>query len=344
MEDAAVVEYFVAVGDKVQTGDALFEIETDKAAVEVESPADGFVRYILAEPGRTIAVGQPVLILADKDEKIPQSFVDSARPKYIIISEKETAADASVDYSAGPAVQTPSPPEKIKLGSVIALSKAQKITAQRMLASKHTAPCFYLTVTSDVTGLGRLLDKLSEKSSDKISYSDFIIKSAAAALLKFPFMAGRLVEDKIKLPGTINIGFAVSVGDDVVVPVIKNVQQMDIVQISRSRKKLIEKAQDGKLTVSDLEDGCFTVSNLGPFGVESFIPIVIPGQCSILGVGSVVESCIPDNGGVAVAKLMSLTLSVDHRIANGAYASGFLDFLRKTLEEAPNCEERTHSV
>jgi pyruvate dehydrogenase E2 component (dihydrolipoamide acetyltransferase) len=96
---------------------------------------------------------------------------------------------------------------------------------------------------------------------------------------------------------------------------------------------LIEKAHNNKLLLTELEGACITVSNLGAFGVDSFIPIVIPGQCSVLGVGQITDTCVPDNGDIAVRKLMNLTLSVDHRVANGTYAAQFLDFVRKLLED-----------
>jgi len=90
------------------------------------------------------------------------------------------------------------------------------------------------------------------------------------------------------------------------------------------------------LTPADLEGGCITISNLGAFGVESFIPIVVPGQCSIFGIGQIINTAVPDNGGIAIRKIMSMTLSADHRIVNGAYAGRFLDFVRKTLQDAAN--------
>ena len=96
---------------------------------------------------------------------------------------------------------------------------------------------------------------------------------------------------------------------------------------------MIEKARSNKLAPADLEGGCITVSNLGALGIDNFTPIVVPGQCSILGVGQITDTCIPDNGNVTVRKLMNMTLSVDHKVANGAYAAQFLDYVRKLLED-----------
>ncbi|RKY22040.1 MAG: 2-oxo acid dehydrogenase subunit E2, partial [Planctomycetota bacterium] len=118
-----------------------------------------------------------------------------------------------------------------------------------------------------------------------------------------------------------------------VAPIIKDVQKKNVAQIANDSKALIEKARNNKLSPDDLEGGCITVSNLGAFGIESFIPVVVPGQCSILGIGQITDTCVPDNGDIKVRKLMNMTLSVDHKVANGAYAAQFLDYVRKLLED-----------
>ncbi|MGE5295385.1 MAG: 2-oxo acid dehydrogenase subunit E2, partial [Solirubrobacterales bacterium] len=113
---------------------------------------------------------------------------------------------------------------------------------------------------------------------------------------------------------------------------VKDVNKKDVRQVARDSQALIERTRGDKLDMSDLEGGCITVTNLGGFGIESFIPIVVPGQCSILGVGKITDTCVPDNGNILVRKLMNMTLSVDHKVANGAYAAQFLDLVKKTLE------------
>ena len=186
--------------------------------------------------------------------------------------------------------------------------------------------------------LVRLRTRLNDTGETKISYNDFIIRVVAIGLEKFPIMTGQLEADIIKLADTINIGLAVSTPSGIIVPVVKNADKKKLKQIAADTRVLIEKAQNEKLQLTDLEGACITVSNLGGFGIESFIPIAIPSQCSILGVGRITDTCIPDNDGFAVRKLISLTLSVDHKVANGVYASQFLDFVRKLLENASSFE------
>ena len=388
MEEGTIAKCMVKVGDEVKKGDCIFEIETDKATLEMESPAEGFVKHILAEQGQTLPVGAPILVLGDKDEDVPQSFVDSlksgtpAAPQAaateqaapVVSAEpakpepqpgepagkvkaspraKKLAEELGVDITtvtgtgpagriteqdvkdaaAGKSAEAPAAEAELHLGETMPLNRLQKITAQRMLQSKREIPCFYLTVKADVTGLVELRNKLNKNSDVKISYNDFIIKAVAIGLEKFPIMTGQLAGDTIQMAASINIGLAIAVPGGLVAPIVKDVNKKDIPQIAQDSKNLIEKARSNKLAPTDLEGGCITVSNLGAFGIDFFIPIVVPGQCSILGIGQITDTCIPDDGKMTVRRLMNMTLSIDHKVANGAYAAQFLDFVRKLLED-----------
>jgi len=390
MEEGTIVNCLIKAGDEVKKGDVIFEIETDKATLEMESPADGFVKYILVEVDQTLAVGEPLLVLGDKDEEVPQSFIDSlkggapavpseaapveqaaatqptaappqpAAPAGRVIASpraKKLAVELGVDLaaitgtgpagkiteqdvkqaaaskSAKPAAPAPIAPADVKLGATVPLNRLQKITAERMLKSKREIPCFYLTVRADVTGLVDLRTELNQTSDVKVSYNDFIIKAVATGLEKYPIMTGQLAGESIKLAEAIHVGLAISVPDGLVAPILKDVNKKDVKQIARDTKALVERARSNKLAPTDLEGGCITVSNLGAFGIDNFIPIVVPGQCSILGIGQITDTCVPDNGNIMVRKLMNMTLSVDHKVANGAYAAQFLDFVRKLLED-----------
>ncbi|MBN1805081.1 MAG: 2-oxo acid dehydrogenase subunit E2 [Sedimentisphaerales bacterium] len=391
MEEGTIVNSLINVGDKIKKGDVIFEIETDKATLEMESPAEGFVKHILVKVDQTLAVGDPLLILGDENEDVPQSVIDAltsgapapaqaapAAPQSSVASAqhaspvgrimaspraKKLAAELGVDIAAvtgtgpggkiteqdvklaadskqaKPATPAPSAPAPvaqtdIKLGATVPLNRLQKITAERMLKSKREIPCFYLTVKADVTGLVNLRTKLNKTSDVKVAYNDFIIRAVATGLERYPIMTGQLAGETIELYETVNVGLAISVPDGLVAPVLKNVNKKDVKQIARDSKALIERARDNKLAPTDLEGGCITVSNLGAFGIDNFIPIVVPGQCSILGIGQITDACVPDNGNIMVRKLMNMTLSVDHKVANGAYAAQFLDFVKKMLEDS----------
>ncbi len=340
MEEAAIVAFSVNIGDEVKKGDKLFEIETDKACVEVESPADGFVRHIFVEPGFVVGVGTTILLLAEKDEDIPQRLLNSltaAIPpqKEYDRGEVEPENQKSIAEAIRDS-QSAAADRQIRLGDTVPLTKLQKITAEKMLESKKQIPCFYLNAKVDVTELVDLRAKLNRDSDVNISYNDFIIKAVAAGLEHFSLMTGRLYGGVIDLAEDVNIGLATSVSGVLYVPVIKQADKKSIVEIASDRARLIEKARRHKLGPEDLEDGCITISNLGSFGVDSFIPIVVPGQCSIIGVGRISELPVPDDGGFVIRKQMSLTIAVDHRIANGSYASEFLDYVREYLEDNSN--------
>ena len=170
-----------------------------------------------------------------------------------------------------------------RLGETIPLSRVQKITAEKMLQSKRQIPCFYLTVRADVTDLVELRTRLNETGDVKISYNDFIMRAVAMGLEKFPIMTGQLAGDVIQLAESLGIGLAISVPAGLVAPIVKDVNKKDVRQIALDGQALIERARSNKLTPTDVEGGCITVSNLGAFGIDNFVPIVVPGQCSILG-------------------------------------------------------------
>ena len=398
MEEGTVVNCLVKAGDEVKKGDVIFEIETDKATLEMESPASGFVKFIVAEINQTLPVGSPMMILGDKDEQVPMSYVEEltggkglaagaaitpaaqtpttiaplgampepGKPMGKIMASpraKKLAEDLGVNLAAvkgtGPAgkiteqdvqnaatakpakpasqparpAAATTPLSQATLGSTVKVNRLQRITAERMLKSKQEIPCFYLTIKVDVTALVDLRTKMNESGDVKVAYNDFIMKAVGTGLEKYPIMTGQLAGDVIKLAGAIHVGLAISVPDGLVAPLVKDVNKKSVRQIARDSQALIERAKNDKLDLSDLEGGCITISNLGAFGIESFIPIVVPGQCSILGIGRIADTCVPDNGNILVRKLMNMTLSVDHKVANGAYAAQFLDFVKKTLEE-----------
>ena len=145
-------------------------------------------------------------------------------------------------------------------------------------------------------------------------------------------MTGQPAGDFIQLAPQIHIGLAITIPDGLVAPLVRDADQKSLFQIAAYTKNLIARAKANKLSPDDLAGGCITVSNLGAFGIDFFLPIVVPGQCSIIGVGQITDTPLPIDGNIIVRKLMNLTISVDHRVVNGAEAAQFLDFIKKTLE------------
>jgi pyruvate dehydrogenase E2 component (dihydrolipoamide acetyltransferase) len=287
---------------------------------------------VQVEPESAISSGK--IMASPRAKKLAADLgVDLAKVTSSGPGGKITEQDVKDAAEKKPVPQPQAAEGQISLGQTIPLNRLQKITAERMLKSKREIPCFYLTVKADVTNLVELRNKLNQIEDEKFSYNDFIIKAIATGIEKYPVMTGQIDGDIIKLQDSINIGLAISVPDGLVAPVLKDVNKKNIRQISNDSKVLIDKARGNKLAPTDLEGGCITVSNLGAFGIDNFIPIVVPGQCSILGIGKITDTCVPDNGNLLVRKLMNMTLSVDHKVANGAYAAQFLDFVHKLLED-----------
>ena len=269
------------------------------------------------QPGRIHVVEPAVRSETHPAEEILSRFRPAVGPLQAV-KALETAA--------------PLPLSEYKLGMSVPLNRWQLIVAEKMLESKRSIPCFYLNLRADVTDLVRFRGELNESADPKITFNDLIIRALTLSLQRYPILTGRLKADAIELASRIEIGIAVATDHGLVAPVLKGVQSMDIQAIARATDDLIGRARRNALTPEDLEGGCISISNLGSYGIDSFIPIVIPGQTAIIGIGRIVESCVPDGDGIKIRKLMALSIAVDHRIVNGADAAQFLDYTKKLLE------------
>jgi len=223
--------------------------------------------------------------------------------------------------------------EAVVPGEVIPLTPMRRIIGERMLESKQKIPCYHLEIDADVTDLVCLRNKLNAKGDGpKLSFNDFVLKACAIALRAFPVVNSRRVEGGIERRGEVNIGFAVGVDDGLIVPVVRDVDHKTIRQVSAESTNLTERARTRKLGPDEYQGGCMTVSNLGMYGIRSFIAIVNPGESTILGLGTVQDRVVFRQGGIQVRKVMALTLSVDHRLVDGMQGAQFLEVIRDGLE------------
>jgi pyruvate dehydrogenase E2 component (dihydrolipoamide acetyltransferase) len=347
MKEGTLVNIRFAAGDRVNPGDILFDIETDKATLEMESEAEGIVKAVLVEAGQTVPVHTPLLILGDEDEQLDSAYLaqiaSHVRAAVMVDPLVKQVSDAALESTSVSFAKTlrdaeaqarcaPPQPQKPRLGSTVPMSRTQKIIAEKMVWSKQNIPCFYLNIRVDVTKLVELRSQMNADSETKLSVNDFIIRALALGIEHYPIMTGQLAEDHIQLADSIDVGLAISTEEGVVAPVVKDCGNKTLTQIAEQIANLVVRTREGKLTLEDLSGGCMSVSNLGMFGVDSFIPIVIPGQSSILGVGTIQEVVLPVDKEPAVRKIMNLTLSVDHKVINGAESAQFLDFVKKRLE------------
>lgn len=347
MKEGTLVNIRFSAGDRVRLGDILFDIETDKATLEMESEAEGVVKAVLVEAGQTVPVYTPLLILGDEDEQLDSAYLaqiaSHVRAAVTPDPLARQVSDAALASTSGSFAQSlrdaeaqarcaSTLPPKPALGLTVPLSRTQKIVAEKMVWSKQNIPCFYLNVRVDVTALIALRSQMNADLETTISINDFVIRALTLGIEHYPIMTGQLAADHIRLSDSIDIGLAISTEEGVAAPIVTDCGGKTLAQISRQTAALVDRTRDGKLSLEDLSGGCMSISNLGAFGVDSFIPIVIPGQSSILGVGTIQEVVLPVDREPAVRKIMNLTLAVDHKVINGAEAAQFLDFVKKLLE------------
>jgi pyruvate dehydrogenase E2 component (dihydrolipoamide acetyltransferase) len=215
----------------------------------------------------------------------------------------------------------------------IPLTRIQKLIGERMLNSKLSKPCFYIESKADVTRLMSIRHELRKALGIKITSNAFLIRTLAAAAKEYPMMVGKFNGGNITIADCVNVGFAVNAPQGLVVPVIKNADKKTLAEIARIEKSLTEKALSNKLTLADMEGETIALSNLGAYGIDSFVGIVPPPASTILAVGNVIKMTIPENGNILEKKMLSLTLAIDQRVINGTYAAKFLNFIKEQLQK-----------
>ena len=212
------------------------------------------------------------------------------------------------------------------------LSQMRKTIANRLSESKFSAPHFYLTTKINVDSLIELRKNLINNLETKISFNDIIIKAVAFSLSKHRNINVSWGKDTIIKNKDINIGVAIAVDEGLVVPVIKNTDQHNILDISNKIKDFVNRANSKKLSIDELSGNTFTVSNLGMFGIDEFTAIINPPDACILAVGSIQKTPVVKDDKIVVGNVMKVTLSSDHRIVDGAQGAQFLKTLKTMLE------------
>lgn len=218
-------------------------------------------------------------------------------------------------------------------GSLVRLNNRQRITAERMLQSSQTIPAFELMVEVDAGEMMSRLEERKKRGDRPVAIHDILITAAAAALVKHPILTGVWTERGVVVPESFGIGLAVSVEDDLIVPVVQDVGRLSLHEIAAKTEALIEKARFGRIELWDLERACTTISNMGMMGIDAVHPIIVPVQASIIGVGRIRETPIIRDGEMTIAKMMTLAASFDHRFVNGTYAARFLTLVREGIEQ-----------
>ncbi|WP_415237736.1 pyruvate dehydrogenase complex dihydrolipoamide acetyltransferase [Sneathiella sp.] len=246
-------------------------------------------------------------------------------------SAKAGGTTAQPTASSGPVATTPPHAGEHE---EIALNGMRKTIAKRLTEAKQTIPHFYLTVECELDNLLSMRKDLNARGDDyKISVNDFVIRASALALRKLPQANAIWGGDKILQYKDIDIAVAVAVDGGLITPVVRTADQKGLASISNEMKSLAGKAKDGKLMPEEYQGGCFSISNLGMFGIKEFSAVINPPQSAILAVGAGEQRPVIRDGAVAIATVMSVTLSCDHRVIDGAVGAELLKYFKGYIEE-----------
>ena len=402
MEEGRILRWLKKEGDTVETGQALAEVETDKATVEMEAYANGTVRKLVTLEGQFVKIGELIAIIGEPGEDVsallPTDGGPAAAPKPAappgaaarppreaaplhtagLPSPTGRALKASplalrMAAEAGLAVgslqgtgpqgriikrdieaalaQAPVAPAASRAGvpqrerslalvaareagpesQEVELSPVRRTIAKRLVQSKGPVPHFYLTIDVAMDRVWDAYNALRDQKSS-ISINDIIIKAAALALRQHPEINASFAGDHVKVYSRVHIGMAVALDEGLITPVLRDADLKPLEEISDEARTLAERARAKKLQPSEYTGATFSISNLGMMGIEEFSAIINPPEAAILAVGAVRQVPVAVDGTLAVGWRMKATLSVDHRVADGAAGARFLQTLRRFLE------------
>lgn len=403
MEEGTLAKWLVKEGDKVNSGDLIAEIETDKATMEVEAVDEGIIGKLLVLEGQdSIKVNAPIAVLLTDDEKIsdinienfetnevntnqvdnktqsnaendiPQISNENQIQKITNLEENEQVnAHESTRLFITPLAKRIANQRKINLNSVngsgpngrilkkdvenfqpsnivpitedtlssnnfelVKNSSMRKTIAQRLVKSKTEAPHFYLSIDCNIDQLLKARTSINALSNGnyKISVNDMIIKATSASLLKVPKANASWENENTRYFKNTDISVAVAIEGGLITPIVKNVETKGLLQISNDMKILAEKAKEGKLLPEEYVGGSFSISNLGMYGIKEFAAVINPPQGCILAIGSGEQRTVVINNQIEIATMMTVTLSCDHRVVDGAVGAEFLSQFKVFIE------------
>lgn len=393
MAEGLLVRWVKQVGENINKGDVLAEIETDKATVEVESPAGGVVLQHIVDQGTIVPVNAPIAVVGAAGEKIgEQSSVSSKK-----VSDEKPAAPAAQEPAPVPTQKTALPSDSdlikasplakkiardknINLASVqgtgpggrvvrkdvesalvsgqrstvesrpapvstqavvvsrddqvVATTKLRQAIGRRLVESKQTIPHFYVTHEYKMDALMDMRKQANAylPENEKLSVNDFILKAVALTLRQFPNLNATIKGSEVIQFGHVNVSVAVTVPGGLLVVVVKDTDQKSLRQISSEVKTMAGRAREGKVKPDDVDGSTFSTSNLGMYDVEDFIAIINPPEAAILAISSAREVPVVENGQIKPGWRMKATVSVDHRVSDGAEAAQFMQTLAGFLE------------
>lgn len=390
MAEGLLVRWVKQVGDNINKGDVLAEIETDKATVEVESSASGVILQHIVEQGTIVPVNAPIAVVGAAGEKVDapvasapkqeakaeEKSATQSQPTVAPVSQTSASSDGPIKASplakkvakdnnvnianvqgTGPGGRVVRKDVEAALSSgsastsksssvatqsvivsyddkVIPTTKLRQAIGRRLVESKTTIPHFYVTHEFKMEALIDMRKQINAylPENEKVSVNDFILKATALALRQFPNLNATIKGTEVIQFGHVNVSVAVTVPGGLLTVVVKDADQKGLRQISAEVKAMAGRAREGKVKPDDVDGSTFSTSNLGMYDVEEFIAIVNPPEAGILAIGSAKETPVVDNGQIKIGSRMKATISVDHRVSDGAEAAQFMQKLAEFLE------------
>jgi pyruvate dehydrogenase E2 component (dihydrolipoamide acetyltransferase) len=381
MHEGTIQRFFKAAGDRVSSGEPLYEVETEKVLYEVEAPASGTLATTLFDEGATVECGVAVAVIAEAGEdvatiaarygKSASQPANQGSHATSPIADRTADVNASGRRSASPVARKlaselgvnldkiegtgpggritredverssksstktqPPLPTTVPSADRVAFRGVRKVIAERMHQSLHASAQLTIAAEADVTPATEFRTRMIREFD--FSYTDMMIHSVARALMRHPRINARLAGAEIALNATANVGIAVALDEGIIVPVVNRAESKSLREIALESRALGEKARSGHLKLENVTGGTFTITNLGMFGIDSFTPILNPGETGILGIGRIVEKAAVFNGAIAKRAMLWLSLTFDHRVIDGAPAAEFLRTVIEIFNRCPN--------
>ncbi len=323
----AVIGYLLQVGEVPPTGAP----PTNGEIEQVPPPAE-----VIENPPAVSKRAQPLIPRADHTEVAPALTAITPRARRLaarlgadVSRAQGTGRNGRVrERDVAAIAPTPAPS-----GDTIPLTATRRAIAAKMVESRQTTAPVTLTAQVDATNLVNLREQFKAAGSERVpSYTDFLLKFAAVALQKHPALASQWTDAGIVPAKSLDIGIAVDTESGLLVPVVRNVPALGLRQLAEQTSQLIDRTRRGALSARDMQSGCFTITNLGAFGIDAFTPIINVPECAILGVGRIERRPVMDGDRVVGRDLLVLSLTFDHRIVDGAPAARFLQALTQCVE------------
>ena len=334
--EATVSKWLKNEGEYVEVDEPVVELETDKVTLEVPAPISGVIGSIIAAEGETVEVGQNIGALdpsgkKSSDDKPKAKENNDKEEKQLEIKDTKTSS-TETDIKKDDAVKLPNSQEEI-----VPMSRLRQAIANRLKSAQNTAAILTTYNEVDMTALMKIRStyqpNFEKKFGIKLGYMSFFVKACINALKVYPAVNAEIRDNNIVYKNYYNIGVAVGTPEGLVVPVLKNAEDMDFPEIEKTIINFGKQAREGNLTIQDMSNGTFTISNGGVYGSMLSSPILNPPQSGILGMHNIQKRAVVIDDKVEIRSMMYLALSYDHRIIDGREAVSFLVNVKENLED-----------